>query len=303
MSRARAWIKAARLPSQSYIALPLLLGQVLAWRATDQWSWAIFALVQLFGVLDQLYIVWANDWADYDTDQDNQTPTIFSGGSRVLVDGELDRAQLGRAAALAAAGALGTGVALWAGWGRAGSVPLMASGLALLWAYSFPPIRLSYRGGGELLQMLGVGVVLPLIGYQAQAGTLAGFPCPLLLALAPMNLACAISTALPDRPSDARADKRTLAVTLGGARARALIVSLELGAVAAFWVWGYPSLAPALEAPTWMLALAPLAATLAIAPLAPGAAAGTRRVLGVVFLGILSNLALTAGLILDLATR
>ena len=40
-----------------------------------------------------------------------------------------------------------------------------AVGLLLLWAYSFAPLRLNYRGGGELLEAAGLGGVMPLIGY------------------------------------------------------------------------------------------------------------------------------------------
>jgi 1,4-dihydroxy-2-naphthoate octaprenyltransferase len=294
-----AWVRAARLPSQSYIALPLVLGQLLAWRATGHWSWPVFIGVQLFGVFDQLYIVFANDVADVETDRRNETSTIFSGGSRVLVEGSITEKALRRAAVLMVVLSLLVGVVLWAVWGHAWPLPLIALGLALLWAYSFGPIRLSYRGGGELLQTVGVGAVLPLIGWSAQAGSLDGFPWILLGALLPMNLATAISTALPDEPSDRASDKRTWPVLVGPRFARATIIVSNLTGLALFWAFG-PQIAAGLDANPAAVVAVPLVAIAILAVLSPGARAGTRRVLAFVFFGILANLAFAAGLIVDL---
>jgi 1,4-dihydroxy-2-naphthoate octaprenyltransferase len=293
-----AWVRAARLPSQSYIALPLLLGQVLAWRATGQWSWWVFALVQAFGVFDQFYIVFANDYADRHDDPDNDTATIFSGGSRVLVEGSLTPSALLRAAIVMALAALGTGAALAVGWGRIWIPAIQAFGLALLWAYSYGP-RLSYRGGGELLQMAGVAVVLPVVGWLAQAGTLGGFPLELLAFLLPLNLATAVCTALPDEPSDRRADKRTLAVLLGGRRARGLVMALNLTGLIGFAAVALPALRPWLDgAGTGALLAVPAASILAQAVFYARAEPGSRAILGFVFFGLLCNLSLAAGILI-----
>jgi 1,4-dihydroxy-2-naphthoate octaprenyltransferase len=112
----------------------------------------------------------------------------------------------------------------------------------LVWAYSFAPLRLSYRGGGELLQAAGVGVVLPLVGYYAQAGELLRFPWPLLLPTIALGGAGNIATALPDAPADARSDKRTLAVWIGERNARVT----SLGLLTFAWV-GAAALSPALD--------------------------------------------------------
>src|SRR5687767_1715008 len=98
MTPIHAWVQAARPLAQANIALPLLVGQLLAFAITGVWSWPLFVLVHVAGVLDQLYIVFANDLADEEGDRNNTTFNLFSGGSRVLVDGKLDRRQLGRAA-------------------------------------------------------------------------------------------------------------------------------------------------------------------------------------------------------------
>lgn len=221
----RAWLQAARLPSQMYIFWPLLLGQALA--MGDGFSWEVVIACHLYGLASQLYIVFANDVADMATDRRNFTFTLFSGGSRVLVEGLLSRRQLARAAVLCAALSALCGVFLGIRHGTWLPLPLILFGLALLWAYSYPPLRLSYRGGGEYLQMVGVGLVLPMIGYSAHAGTLAGLPwavMPLMLAL---SLSCALATALPDEPSDRADGKGTHAVRFGIAESRRFILRLN----------------------------------------------------------------------------
>lgn len=226
----RAWVQAARLPSQMYIFWPLLLGQSLA--MGEGFSWEIVLACHFYGLVSQLYIVFANDVADMATDRRNFTFTLFSGGSRLLVDGLLTRRQLGWAAVLCAALSALTGVFLGVRHGAWPPLPLILFGLALLWAYSYPPFRLSYRGGGEYLQMVGVGLVLPMIGYSAHAGTLAGLPwavMPLMLAL---SLSCALATALPDEPSDRADGKGTHAVRFGIAESRRFILRLNALALA-----------------------------------------------------------------------
>jgi 1,4-dihydroxy-2-naphthoate octaprenyltransferase len=231
-----AWLRAARLPSLVYLWLPLLLGQGLAWRLHGAWNGALAAWVLAYGACTQLWIVFANDLADEAADRLNPTPTFLSGGGRMLVEGRLSRSALARAALAAAGGALGCAGVVAAAPGRLGVLPLAALGLALLWAYSFPPLRLSYRGGGEWLQAVGLGVVLPWVGYWAQAGTLGGWPVLLLPPLLLVNLAIAMATALPDEPGDRLAGKRTVAVVHGPLRAAGRILGALLAGLAGWAV-------------------------------------------------------------------
>lgn len=298
-----AWLKAARLPSQSYIALPLLLGQVMAFQSGAEWSWWVFALVQAFGLFDQLYIVFANDYADRDIDGQNETSTIFSGGSRVLVDGELTPRQLLVAAWVMAGLSVAVGVALGIGWGRWLPLPLIVFGLGLLWAYSYGPAKLSYRGGGELLQMLGVGLVLPMVGWTAQAGGTDEFPWQVLAFILPMSLATAICTALPDEPSDRESSKRTLAVLLGGPAARGLAILLNGVGMALFAGLGWSSIV-ALGGIDWSrteLLTLPAVGLGGQLVFSWFAKPGSRGILGFIFFGLLVNLSLIGGLVLDLA--
>lgn len=236
MSGWRAWWQAARVPSQVYMYLPLLLGQALAWRATGQFSGWVTAGLLAYGTCQQLYTVFANDLADEAHDRLNPTPTWLSGGSRVLLEGRVTPVALRRAAlGMAVLAVLSVGILAWfsAVWGL---LPLALVGLLLLWAYSFPPLRLSYRGGGELLQVAGLGIVLPLMGYAAAGGTMDAFPWLVWGTLLPLQVALALATTLPDEAGDRLGHKHTLAVRWGGRRVRGLMLGL-LGASLALWPW------------------------------------------------------------------
>lgn len=227
----RAWLKASRLPSQLYICIPLIAGQLYARSAGHALNAWIFFWVQCFGIGIQLYIVYANDYADVAADLINRTYTAYSGGSRVLVDGEISRSALGRAAIVAALVAVGTGLVLGSVWGRWFAVALVLVSILLLYLYSYRPARLNYRGGGEILQMVGTGVVLPVFGWYAQSGTMVGFPVPYLAALLPSMLACAITTSLPDEISDRESRKRSASVLLGQRPAQTMVIVLHTASI------------------------------------------------------------------------
>lgn len=235
-----AWIQAARPLAQINIALPLLLGQAMAFAALGRFSVGLMYCAGLFGTLVQLVIVFVNDFADRETDARNTTFSRFSGGSRVLPEGRIAPAALRRAALLMLAllllfcGALALAGRPWA--------PLFALATALLvWAYNHPPLRLAYRGHGELLQGIGIGMVLPLAGYYLQAGSFAGFVWPALVPLLLLGYVGNILTALPDAPSDRASDKRTYPVRRGQWIARRHALEL-LAMAAAMGSWVVPGL-------------------------------------------------------------
>lgn len=287
------WLKASRLPSQTYIFSPLLLGQSCGSAHAAAWNWPIALLVHAFGLFIQLYIVYANDYADYQVDRLNDTYTTFSGGSRVLVDGDVTPQALKKAALLMAAASLGTALLLALFYQRPLAVLFAIVALLLLYAYSYPPFKLSYRGGGEFLQMIGVGGVLPVLGYYAQAGSFYHFPFPLFLILLPTNLACAIATSLPDEPSDRRGEKHTISVVCGVPRARLIILALNFLTITQFLFL----LARTVDG-TWLAAGSAAAALLFFSSmrLSRSALPGTRSLGYFVFLNITTTLLITAGL-------
>ena len=241
-----AWIQAARPLAHTNLAVPLLVGEFMAWSVTGALDLRLVMLTHLAAVLDQLFIVFANDVADEDADRVNEVATPFSGGSRVLVEGKLSRRALRRASWFAAAALMAVAASMALAMDRPLVFPLWVFGIALVWAYSDPPLRLSYRGQGELAQGLGLGVVLPLVGYYTVAGSFDGFAWEALLPLFILGFAGNINTALPDAGPDAAVDKRSWPVRFGASRARKH--TLQLLALATFMT---PLVLPGAPQSTW----------------------------------------------------
>ena len=106
--------------------------------------------------------------------------------------------------------------------------------MGLFVAYSLPPFELNYRGGGELLEMLGVGIALPLFNAYLQSGSVSGWP--VLLGFSCLGLASAIASGLSDEESDRLGGKRTVTSTLGNAWARRLTEGAVLGGITVWLV-------------------------------------------------------------------
>lgn len=212
----RAWFQAARPLAHINIAVPILLGHVAAYHVTGAFDARWLAAALLWGVLDHLFVIFANDFADQDADSGRRT--LISGGSGVIPEGRLSPRHIARAAQIAAILLLSYSCVLTL-LGRTWTPFYALAALLLMWLYSFPPARLSYRGGGELLQGLGVGVGLPSLAYYMQTETLFA-PGWVLWPAALLGTCSNVLTALPDVEDDTRACKRTWPVRHGVGSAR-----------------------------------------------------------------------------------
>jgi len=213
----KAWLQASRLPSQLYIILPLVLGQLLAFSSSgfSFFSYNAFFMSLVYSFSLQFFIVYANDLADYETDKMNQNSSPFSGGSRVLVDKLLKPKDLEFALCLCLAMVISLG--FFFSYYRSSLTLLFLSlaGPFFLWLYSFPPVKLSYRGGGEILQAVGLSCILPLLGFLLQKGQLDLYFFLFFFSCFFTQLACAMSTTIPDVTSDHFSHKKTFVLLLG----------------------------------------------------------------------------------------
>ena len=256
----KAWIQASRPLAHVNIAIPLLLGQVAAFHNTGRFSWLWFGAAMLWGGLDHLFVVFANDFADHEADSGRRT--LLSGGSGVIPEGKLTPVQLERAAKAAALLLLIYSCAL-VFTGRSLTPFYALAALLLMWLYSFKPVRLSYRGGGELLQGIGVGVGLPSIGYYLQVEAIFA-PAWVIGPGALLGVCSNVLTALPDVEDDARAEKKTWPIRHGLQSTRRFASAGIAFAALAVFLWT-PSVS------------VPVRAGVAIAPLLP-LLAGARAV-------------------------
>ncbi|MFK8016471.1 MAG: prenyltransferase [Gammaproteobacteria bacterium] len=205
------------------IFVPLVIGQAMAFHAHQQFAWTFFVYALVFGGLYQVYLLYLNDHADEAIDRTNEQYWL-SGGSRVLPQNKLRPSDLLAGATVALALMIGLTLFLAVFVDRLWMPVGATLAIALCWAYNLRPLRLSYRGHGEILQGLGCGVLLPIIGFYLQSGSLRGLPWGALLPLYLIFHAGNIVTALPDYRSDKQGDKRTYPVRHGERQGRTTAV-------------------------------------------------------------------------------
>lgn len=218
------------------VASMLVGAGAAAWYGPIAWGWLALTLVGIFCVeaaknaSGEIF-----DWdsgADQGVRDDERSP--FSGGKRVIVDGLLTRAETAIVAAGFYAVAIAIGLAvvvlreprvLWLGM----------IGVALAFFYHAPPLRLAYRGLGELAVALAYGPVIATGMFLVQRQDLA---TSVLVASLPLGLGVGAFlwiNEFPDARADAAAGKRTLVVRLGRPRAArvfaAIIAVAYLGVV------------------------------------------------------------------------
>jgi len=228
MSTLAPWIQAARPLAQVNIAIPLLFGQAIAFARYGDFNLLIFGILALYGVALHLFIVFANDVADEEADRHNTTTSRFAGGSRVLPEGKLRRADLLQGVLVMGAAMASASLFLAVHCGRPWMPLWPLAAAALVWAYSYRPLRLAYRGYGEVLQGVGVGLVLPLTAFYAQTGDLSITALPPLAPAFLLAVAGNILTSLPDHPADRAAGKSSYSVRFGPWQARRHAIELTL---------------------------------------------------------------------------
>jgi 1,4-dihydroxy-2-naphthoate octaprenyltransferase len=172
---------------------------------------------------------YANEYADYETDAlTDRTP--FSGGSGALPGTDIDR----RLVLRAAVGALALGSTLAVAFALAGRLPPAAlallAGIAVFgWQYSVGPLKLAWRGWGELDNAALGGLALPVYGAAVVDGPLAR----VALASIPFFLVVLLNlfaTQWPDRDADGAVGKNTLAVQWPRRRLRRAYTAIAVGA-------------------------------------------------------------------------
>lgn len=195
----------------------------------------------------QLMTHYGNEYYDLPADRRNPSPTRWSGGSRVLVRGQVAPAvALSVTLFFGVVGlAAGVGLVTWFGAGTPALV-LIALAAVLALGYSAPPLRLHSRGLGELTVALIVTLLTPVLGFYLQAGRLALSPFLAVAPLFPLQFAMMLVLELPDATGDALVGKHTLVVHLGldgAVRAHNAALAVSYGSLP-FLVWaGLPPLA------------------------------------------------------------
>ncbi len=244
-SAADRWLHALKPASWPKLLVPAAFGHAVGVAVVGSFSLAGLLAGLAFTVLDLVFIVLLNDWGDREVDAIKRRMFPDGCSPKTIPDGILSSRAVGVAGAAAGLGALLTAAGFGGLLERRALLPGAAVALAVFVAYTLPPLRLNYRGGGEVLEAVGVGAVLPWINFHAQSGEIWHAS---LLALLPgfvlLSLGSAVASGLSDERSDRTGGKTTVVTALGNVAARRLVERLLVaGAVA--WVFCAVALATA----------------------------------------------------------
>ena len=226
-------LRATRLPFLSATIVPVVLGIAIA--AAHGAFDLVTAVLTLIGAsFAQLGLNVANDVFDsmQGADEANVTPTRYSGGSRVIQYGLVTFRRMAATAATFYVAAAAIGLVLLALRGSFILLLIGVVGLVISLAYTAPPLKLVYRGLGEIAVAVGFGPLMLLGAYVVQTGgalswepVVASIPIALLVAL------ILYVNEIPDRRGDEHAGKRTLPVRFGR---DAVILGYDVTVVAAY---------------------------------------------------------------------
>ncbi|MBW2608968.1 MAG: prenyltransferase [Deltaproteobacteria bacterium] len=213
------YIKALRAPFISVSVVSVLIGAVFAF-TEKHFSFSLFIITVVGVAALHLAANLLNDYYDArGSDPINVRPTPFSGGSRVIQDGELKAGIVLVMSLFFFALALFSAILLIY-YGRLPAVLLGLLGLFAGWAYSAPPLQLMSRGWGEIVIFFAFGPLVTLGSYcvMSESMSLEAFVMGVPMGFLIMGIIWI--NQFPDYQADRDAGKRTLVVRIGPKIAR-----------------------------------------------------------------------------------
>jgi 1,4-dihydroxy-2-naphthoate octaprenyltransferase len=186
-----AWLRAIRPQFLTATAVPVVLGSVAAWRDTGGFLWSRFWLAAAGALLIHIGSNLANEYGDHLIQEGLVAPRSILLASVMSL-------------------ALGACLGLYLNALVRGNVILLLglAGIFLGYFYSRAPLKLGYRGLGEVAVGVGFGPLMVTGSYYVQVEKL---PVHVLLLSLPIGLLIAavlLINGFPDRETDLAVGKR-----------------------------------------------------------------------------------------------
>ena len=216
-SKLALWLQELRAPFFTASIIPVLVGTALAYSTTNTFNPALFILALLGMVALHAGANIANDYFDHTSGNDwvNKNVTPFSGGSQLIQQGLLSPKSVLIASWTALSIAALIGIIILAITKSVFIFVLGIVGLIGGYFYTASPLRLGYRGAGELIIGMLFGV-LPVYGsYYLQTGNIDFAPLLPGIIVAILIFLVILVNEFPDAPADGAVNKRTLVVIFG----------------------------------------------------------------------------------------
>ena len=215
----KTWVMASRAPFFVAVIMPSLLGGAVAFY-NGSFALLIFLIGAAGMVLVNAGTNFVNDYFDFKSgaDVDNRNRTPFSGGSPFLSKGALKPKSVLHIGLSCFAFAML--IALYLTW-RIGYLVLVLAGIGgfIGYFYTAPPIKLGYRGIGELATGLALGPLTIMGVYYVMTGTITVESTIVSIPIGVLVAAILYVNEIPDFEADKKAGKRHLVVLLGKKKA------------------------------------------------------------------------------------
>jgi 1,4-dihydroxy-2-naphthoate octaprenyltransferase len=216
----KLWFRATRFHLVISGSAPIFVAAAFAYYAHHVFHWVLFLLswIAMTAVLTSLDLF--NDYYDHLLGADNINPKTnpFSGGSRVIQDGLMPEKTIFRAsvAGLIVAAVIG----LYLNFVLDGITILMLGliGFFIVYFYTAPPLKLCYRGLGEIAQAIGYGPVVIFGVYFVQTRVIDRDIVLFSIPFSFIGPLVGIILQIPDYEADKQAKKNNLVSRLGKKR-------------------------------------------------------------------------------------
>ncbi len=225
MSKIGFWFKNARSVSLPQSLLPTFAALAIA-SASGGFSWLPAVFCVLGVVFAHLGMNLADDWFDYRVQSAEMRKKLASDGIRArmvkypyLTSGEATPRELLVVSSLflAVAALCGIAVTLFRGWDI---LWFALAGFIIGMSYSGAPLRLCFRGFGELVIFLMFGPLLMTGVYFACTGTISNEIILMSVAVGLLVTNIVYSHSIMDAEHDIKVGKRTMAHVMGSRKGR-----------------------------------------------------------------------------------
>jgi 1,4-dihydroxy-2-naphthoate octaprenyltransferase len=243
----RSWLSVLRLEFQLDNLFPWFTAAAVACASGRALHAGWLALGTAMLVLSQAALELCDGYYDFVQGAHGRKDgaATWTGGSGVLAEGRLDPKKVQIAGfVLGAIAALLFAFVTFA-WTRSGGLVVGLIGAACGAFWAMPPLKLSYRGMGEVLQGIVVGPLMAAEAWVVTTGHLDARAFVVGIPFGLVEFAMGVSHNMIDRKRDAAANKRTMVVRIGdawAARLHALAMTLALASLA--WLGATGVLAP-----------------------------------------------------------
>jgi len=226
MTKIKLWLRAIRAPFYLGTIMAAFAGSALAFNEGKfNWLYLGASILIIAGANCGTNLI--NDYFDHLSTNDdiNKHATPFSGGSRVIQEKLLKPRQLliGGLVSFAAVGVIGlifvffVNVALiWFG----------LAGIILSYFYTAPPLRIGYRGFGEIIVFLICGPLSVIGTYFLFTGMITLKSILLSIPVGLLIFSILFINEFPDYEADKAVNKRHLVVRMGRQKARIVFTSV-----------------------------------------------------------------------------